>query len=446
VNFSVLPPEINSLRMFLGAGSAPMLQAAAAWQGLAEELGTAADSFVSVTTGLAGQAWQGPASVAMSAAAAPYAGWLSAAAAQSAGAAGQAQMVASVFEAAQAAIIHPGAVNANRNAFVQLVMSNVFGQNAPAIAMAESIYEEMWAADVAAMAGYYSGASSVAAQVVPWQTVLQNSLGLVAGLGSGLAGGASGMSSMGSGPVSSGGSTAGSGNAGGGASSAGDGSSAAGGGGGANSAGGGSYANNVGSQTAGAGLAPADSSYASGNMANNSIAGGSATSANTGYASQGVGGFGMMPMPMPMGGANVASAGLLSDGPIGGAKPATEKTESATEAPETPASPAAEEAAPPTPQMGVLATSSADAAPTAAPTSETGAKPATVSGIRESALRIAATGSAPTWATKTQDERASESATDEAEKVPSLRPAIAPGEFRPQAKEEEDGGIQLRGG
>lgn len=33
-HFSVLPPEINSLRMYLGAGSAPMLQAAA-WDGLA---------------------------------------------------------------------------------------------------------------------------------------------------------------------------------------------------------------------------------------------------------------------------------------------------------------------------------------------------------------------------------------------------------------------------
>lgn len=35
VNFSVLPPEINSGRMFFGAGSGPMLAAAAAWDGLA---------------------------------------------------------------------------------------------------------------------------------------------------------------------------------------------------------------------------------------------------------------------------------------------------------------------------------------------------------------------------------------------------------------------------
>jgi PPE-repeat protein len=51
VNFAVLPPEINSLRMFVGAGSAPMLEAAAAWSGLAEELGAAAESFSSVTSG-----------------------------------------------------------------------------------------------------------------------------------------------------------------------------------------------------------------------------------------------------------------------------------------------------------------------------------------------------------------------------------------------------------
>lgn len=41
VNFSVLPPEINSGRMFFGAGSGPMLAAAAAWDGLAAELGLA---------------------------------------------------------------------------------------------------------------------------------------------------------------------------------------------------------------------------------------------------------------------------------------------------------------------------------------------------------------------------------------------------------------------
>ena len=110
MSFLVLPPEINSLRMFLGAGSAPMLEAASAWEGLASELGSAADSFASVTSGLTGQAWQGPASAAMAAAAAPYAGFLNAASTQASGAAGSAKAVASAFEAAKNATVHPVAV------------------------------------------------------------------------------------------------------------------------------------------------------------------------------------------------------------------------------------------------------------------------------------------------------------------------------------------------
>jgi PPE-repeat protein len=176
MNFSVLPPEINSLRMFSGAGSGPMLAAAAAWEGLAAELGSAADSFSSVTSGLAGQGWQGPASAAMVAAAQPYVGWLSAAAARAAGTAAQVKAVASVFEAARAAMVHPLAVAANRGALVKLVVSNLLGQNAAAIAAVEGQYEQMWAADVSAMAGYHSGVSALAAQLVQWRGSLPAAL------------------------------------------------------------------------------------------------------------------------------------------------------------------------------------------------------------------------------------------------------------------------------
>jgi PPE-repeat protein len=134
MNFVGLPPEINSLRMFSGAGSTPMLAAAAAWDGLASELGSAASSFSSVTSGLTGQAWQGAASAAMAAAAAPCAGFLNAAAAHASAASTQARTVACVFEAAHAATVHPMAVAANRTTLVQLVRSNLLGFNAPAIA------------------------------------------------------------------------------------------------------------------------------------------------------------------------------------------------------------------------------------------------------------------------------------------------------------------------
>lgn len=55
MDFGVLPPEINSGRMYAGPGSGPMLAAAAAWDGLATELqSTAADygSVISVLTGV----------------------------------------------------------------------------------------------------------------------------------------------------------------------------------------------------------------------------------------------------------------------------------------------------------------------------------------------------------------------------------------------------------
>ncbi len=164
-NFSVLPPEINSLRMFLGVGSAPMHTAATAWDGLCSELGSAASSFNDVTATLASQSWQGPASQAMAAVAAPYVSWLSAAAASAQNAAGQARAVATAFESARCATVHPALVALNRNQVVSLIMANLFGQNAPAIAATEAQYEEMWAQDVTAMFGYHAGASAAATQL-----------------------------------------------------------------------------------------------------------------------------------------------------------------------------------------------------------------------------------------------------------------------------------------
>ncbi|OOK82293.1 PPE family protein [Mycobacterium kansasii] len=59
MNFSVLPPEINSVRIFAGAGPQPMLAAATAWDGLAGELAGAASSFSSVASGLVDGSWRG---------------------------------------------------------------------------------------------------------------------------------------------------------------------------------------------------------------------------------------------------------------------------------------------------------------------------------------------------------------------------------------------------
>ncbi|WP_152375949.1 PPE domain-containing protein, partial [Mycobacterium tuberculosis] len=57
--------------------------------------------------------------------------------------------VVGVFEAALAATVDPALVAANRARLVALAVSNLLGQNTPAIAAAEAEYELMWAADVA---------------------------------------------------------------------------------------------------------------------------------------------------------------------------------------------------------------------------------------------------------------------------------------------------------
>lgn len=182
--FAGLPPEVNSGLLFDGIGPGPMRAAAAAWDGLARELQAAAFSFESVTTALAGGSWRGPASVAMADAATSYVTWLSAAVAQAEGAAGLARAAASEFEIALAATVPPALVAANRAQVASLVAANLLGQNAPAIAATEALYEQMWAQDVSAMVGYHAGAAALVAQLSPWQQQLQDLQGILAAGGS----------------------------------------------------------------------------------------------------------------------------------------------------------------------------------------------------------------------------------------------------------------------
>ncbi|HTY33131.1 PPE family protein [Mycobacterium sp.] len=172
-HFAWLPPEINSALIFAGPGAAPLLAAAEAWDGLAEDLASSASSFFSVTSDLANGSWQGASAAAMMAVATQYVSWLSAAAAQAEAASSQAAAIAAAFESALAATVQPAVVAANRALVQALASTNWFGLNAPAIMDTEAAYEAMWASDVAAMFGYHADASMAAAQLAPWQQVLQ---------------------------------------------------------------------------------------------------------------------------------------------------------------------------------------------------------------------------------------------------------------------------------
>lgn len=142
MNFSVLPPEVNSVLMHTGAGSGPMFAAATAWDGIGTELSSTAAAFNFVTTVLTADAWQGAASLLMKEAAEPYAGWLVAAAALAHAAGSQARAAADAFEAAYAAMVHPDLVTANRRQLVALLRSNLFGQNTTVIADIEAAHEQ----------------------------------------------------------------------------------------------------------------------------------------------------------------------------------------------------------------------------------------------------------------------------------------------------------------
>ena len=178
MDFGALPPEINSGRMYAGAGAAPMMAAAAAWNGLGAELTATATSYQSAIAALTGEEWQGPASAAMAAAVMPYINWLNTTAAAAEHAAAQATASAAAFEAAFAMMVPPAVIAANRAQLAALVASNFLGLNTPAIAATEAQYAEMWAQDAIAMYGYAaSSASAGTLQPLSSPTPISNPLG-----------------------------------------------------------------------------------------------------------------------------------------------------------------------------------------------------------------------------------------------------------------------------
>ena len=172
MDFAALPPEVNSGRMYAGAGSGPMITAAAAWDELASELSSAATSYQSAVSELTGGSWLGSASTSMTAAAAPYVAWMNSTATQAQHTASQARSAASAYETAFVATVPPPVIAANRTLLASLVATNILGQNTAAIAANEAQYGEMWAQDAAAMYGY-AGTSAAATQLTPFSSAPQ---------------------------------------------------------------------------------------------------------------------------------------------------------------------------------------------------------------------------------------------------------------------------------
>jgi PPE-repeat protein len=165
---AVLPPEIISGELYAGPGASSMIAAAEAWRQVAAETETAAEEYDAALRGLA-EVWQGPAVAAMLAAAEPFARWLHATANQANDIAAQARAAAAAFQAALRAVVPPALIAENRAELVQLVTSNVLGQNSAAIAATEAIYAQMWAVDASAMNQYQVSSRAATAAIVPFQ-------------------------------------------------------------------------------------------------------------------------------------------------------------------------------------------------------------------------------------------------------------------------------------
>jgi PPE-repeat protein len=168
MSFMMFPPEINSGLMYSGAGSAPLMAAASAWDELAADLEATAASYQTVIGQLTGSTWLGPTSARMAAATAPFVDWLAGTAGQAAETGAQAKLAAAAYEGAFSATVPPAVVAANRSLLAALVATNFLGQNTPAIAATEAHYMEMWFQDGLTMDTY--AVTSQQAVVLPQQT------------------------------------------------------------------------------------------------------------------------------------------------------------------------------------------------------------------------------------------------------------------------------------
>src|ERR1700733_7652508 len=96
--YAAFPPEINSGRMYSGAGSGSLRAAAAGWDGLAAEIQSTVSAYSSTVESLISGSWTGPTSMAMLAAVTPYLSWMRAAGATAGEAATQATAAAAAYE------------------------------------------------------------------------------------------------------------------------------------------------------------------------------------------------------------------------------------------------------------------------------------------------------------------------------------------------------------
>ena len=153
MEFTVWPPEVISALIHAGPGAESLIEASNAWQRLGANLEESAGINATALSTLGGT-WQGPSAEAMTQAVQPYLAWLRKTAQQCQQVAASAQDAVAAFNSVRASVVPVASVKANRTRLAQLLATNRFGINLPAIAATEDEYQTMWANNSAAMSRY----------------------------------------------------------------------------------------------------------------------------------------------------------------------------------------------------------------------------------------------------------------------------------------------------
>ncbi len=158
MEFTALPPEVTSALIHSGPGAESLIEASNAWQRLGASLEESAGINAAALSSLT-EAWHGPSAAAMTQAVEPYLTWLRTTAQQCQQMAVAAQAAVAAFNSVRTAVVPVAVVSANRTRLTQLLATNRFGINLPAIAETEDEYQGIWANNSAAMSRYLTASA-----------------------------------------------------------------------------------------------------------------------------------------------------------------------------------------------------------------------------------------------------------------------------------------------